>query len=149
MARKARPGGDVQMTGDRALAREIAAARAAFNEALAGRDFDAIASVLAEDCALVPGDDASLIDGRDAQLEAWRSIFARAPNVTYVRTPKRIDVAACGELAAETGWWRGAWSEDGVSARYSGKYFAKWSLDDHWRVVAEVFVTLSRAVDAK
>ncbi|MEQ8403542.1 MAG: nuclear transport factor 2 family protein [Oceanicaulis sp.] len=149
MARKAKPGGDVQMTGDRALAREIADARARFNQALAERDFEAIAAVLAEGCTLVPGDDADLMDGRDAQLGAWRSIFAQAPNVTYVRTPRRIDVAEDGLLAAEAGRWRGAWSADGVSARYSGAYFAKWRQDGgDWRIASEVFVTLSREVGA-
>ena len=149
MARKPKPGGDVQMTGDRTLAREIAVARARFNQALAERDYPAIAAALAEDCTLVPGDDAELMAGRDTQLDAWRSIFAQAPNVSYVRTPQRIDVAEDALLAAETGRWRGAWSADGVSARYSGKYFAKWRLDgDAWRITAEVFVTLARAANA-
>lgn len=148
MARTLKRAGDVQMTGDRAAGRDIAASRARFNAALAQRDFDAIAQALAEDCTLTPGDEADLIAGRDAQLDAWRSIFAQAPDVTYVRTPQRIDVAENGELAAETGRWRGAWSSGGVSQRCSGKYFAKWSLGDHWRIVAEVYVTLSGSGDA-
>ncbi|MGJ3230634.1 MAG: YybH family protein [Oceanicaulis sp.] len=150
MARAARKAADIQMTGDRVLAREIAEMRARFNAALADRDFDAIERALCADCTLVPGDDAELIAGRPAQLDAWRSIFAQAPDVAYVRAPQRIDLAEDGLLAAETGRWRSAWSADGVSARYSGRYFAKWRRvgDGAWRIAAEVFVTLSREAGA-
>ena len=145
MARSAR--GDIQLTGDRAEGRRIAAARAEFNQALAARDLDAVAGVLSEDCTLTPGDDAELIIGRVAQLDAWRSLFAQAPDVTYLRLPRRIDVSEDGDLAAEIGTWTGAWSSQGLSARYSGRYFAKWRLEgDVWRITAEVFVTLSRDV---
>ncbi|XBQ15335.1 MAG: nuclear transport factor 2 family protein [Oceanicaulis sp.] len=147
--RKAKSGGDVQMTGDRTAAREIAAARAAFNQALADRDYGAVEAVLCADCTLTPGDDAALIDGREAQIEAWRSLVSQAPDVAYVRAPRRIDVAEDGRLAAETGRWRGAWSSDGVGMRYSGAYFAKWRFEaDGWKIASEVFVTLSRAAGA-
>lgn len=149
MARTGKPGGDIQMTGDRAAARAVAAARADFNAALAARDFEAIAAVLCEDCTLTPGDDAELMSGRAAQLDAWRGLVAQAADLVYVRAPQRIDVGEDGLLAAETGRWRGAWSSEGVGARYSGRYFAKWRLEgDRWRIASEVFVTLSREVGA-
>ena len=147
MARPARsaPGSDVQLLGDKTAARAIAAARAEFNAALTARDMAAIAAVLAEAVTLVPGDDAVLIEGRTAQLEAWQSIFTNMPDVSYVRTAARIEIGEDGELAAETGRWRGAWSSEGFSIRYTGRYFAKWRFDGtRWMIEAEVFVTLKR-----
>lgn len=145
MVKRVKPGADVQLTGDKAAAKQIAAARAAFNQALAARDFEAIEAALCADCTLVPGDDAELMAGRDTQLDAWRSLIAQAPDVSYMRTPLRIDVGEDGLLAAETGRWKGDWSAHGVHVRYSGRYFAKWRLDgDGWRIASEVFVTLKR-----
>lgn len=145
MVKRTKPGADLQLTGDKAAAKQIAAARAAFNQALAERDYAAIEAALCEDCTLVPGDDAELMAGRDAQLDAWRSIITQAPDVVYVRTPVRIDVAEDGLLAAETGRWKGQWSAQGFEVRYAGRYFAKWRLDgDDWRIASEVFVTLKR-----
>jgi len=151
MARKGKPAAarDVQLTGDKAAARDVLARREAFNQALELRALGEIADVLGEDVTLVPGDDAQLIAGRDAQLEAWQSIFANMPDVTYVRAPARIEVAEDGALAAETGRWRGAWSAEGLTVRYSGRYFAKWRHDGlAWRIEAETFVTLKRAGEA-
>lgn len=142
---RAIPGSDVQLLGDKASARAIAAARALFNAALAARDMDAIAAVLADAVTLVPGDDAALIEGRAAQLEAWQTIFANMPDVSYVRTPARIEVGVDGELAAESGRWRGVWTSEDFSIRYSGRYFAKWRFDGtRWLIEAELFVTLKR-----
>jgi ketosteroid isomerase-like protein len=136
---------ELQLLGDKACARAILAARTGFNAALGTRDLAAIASVLSEAVTLVPGDDAVLIEGRDAQLEAWQSIFTNMPDVSYVRTPTRIEVGEDGELAAETGRWRGAWSAEVFSIRYSGRYFAKWRFDGtSWVIEAEIFVTLRR-----
>jgi len=145
MVKRAKPGADIQLTGDNATAKQIAAARTAFNQALSDRDYSGIEAALCEDCTLVPGDDAELMAGRSAQLDAWRSIIGQAPDVSYVRTPMRIDVGEDGLLAAETGRWKGQWSAHGVAVRYSGRYFAKWRLDgDDWRIASEVFVTLKR-----
>lgn len=133
------------MLGDKAAARAIASARADFNAALTARDMKAISAILAEAVTLVPGDDAVLIEGREAQLQAWESIFTNMPDVSYVRTPGRIEIGADGELAAETGRWRGAWSSEGFAIRYTGRYFAKWRFDgERWLIEAEVFVTLKR-----
>lgn len=148
MARKGKPAAlrDIQLTGDKTAARDVLARREAFNRALELRALGEIADVLGEDVTLVPGDDAQLIAGREAQLEAWRSIFASMPDVSYVRSPARIDVAEDGALAAETGRWRGTWSAERLSVRYSGRYFAKWRHDGlAWRIEAETFVTLKRA----
>ncbi|MEA1942553.1 MAG: nuclear transport factor 2 family protein [Pseudomonadota bacterium] len=147
MARKGKPAAarDVQLTGDKAAARAVLARREAFNRALELRALGEIADVLGEDVTLVPGDDAQPIAGRDAQLDAWQSIFANMPDVSYVRAPARIEVAEDGALAAETGRWRGAWSAEGLTIRYAGRYFAKWRHDGlAWRIEAEAFVTLKR-----
>lgn len=145
-SRRSAASADVQLTGDKAAARAVLAARQAFNAALEMRALGAIRDVLAEDVTLVPGDDAQLIVGRQAQLDAWQSIFSDMPDVSYVRSPARIEVAEDGVLAAETGRWRGAWSSDGLAIRYSGRYFAKWRHDGTgWRIEAETFVTLKRA----
>lgn len=147
MSRKANQSAsrDVQLTGDKTLARQVAAAREAFNAALDARDMPAIAKVLSEDVMLVPGDEAQLITGRQAQLDAWEGVFASMPDIAYVRAPARIDVSEDGLLAAETGRWRGSWSMDGMSVRYTGPYFAKWRHDGTaWLIEAETFVTMKR-----
>ncbi len=137
---------DVQLVGDKSAARAIAAARADFNAALESRALKAIATHLAEDVVLVPGDEAQLITGREAQLEAWSSIFSQMPDVSYVRTPGRIEVCEDSHLAAETGRWKGGWSSEGFAIRYMGRYFAKWRcVDGVWQIEAETFVTMKRS----
>lgn len=137
---------DIQLLGDKQAARAIAAARAGFNAALEARSLKAIADVLVEEVVLIPGDEAQLITGRDAQLEAWSSIFSQMPDVSYVRTPSRIEVCEDSQLAAETGRWKGAWSTDGFAIRYSGRYFAKWRcVEGQWKLEAETFVTMKRS----
>ena len=138
---------DAQLLGDKAAARAIAAARADFNAALDSHSLDSIARHLAENALLVPGDEAQLISGRSDQLAAWASIFEQMPDVSYVRTPARIEVCEDGQLAAETGRWKGAWSTEGFAIRYSGRYFAKWRCSEagHWQIEAETFVTLKRS----
>ena len=147
MAKRAKPGGgDVQLVGEKAAARAVAAARTAFNDALAARDLAGIEAALCETASLVPGDEAELIPSRAAQLDAWRSIFSQAPDAHYVRSPARIEIAEDGRLAAETGRWRGGWSVDGLAVRYFGRYFAKWRLDGvAWRIDSEIFITLKRS----
>ena len=145
MARTDKSASTVQMTGDKASAKQIAVARARFNQALADRDLSVIEHILSEECTLVPGDDAALMNGRQCQLDAWRSLMNQAPDLFYLRSPQRIDVSDDGLLAAETGRWKGQWSTQGMHVRYGGKYFAKWRLDgDDWRIESEVFVTLKR-----
>ena len=149
MTRRSKPLAEVQASGDKTIARRIATARAAFNAAIARRDYQAISEVLCEDCALVPGDDAQLLVGRDMQLEAWQSIVRQAPDAIYVRTPSRIDVSDDHLLAAETGRWKGGWSSDGFQVHYTGRYFAKWRLEgDDWKIASEIFVTLKRTGSA-
>lgn len=144
MARTPKTG--IQLVGDKPAARAVAAARGDFNAALEMRNLKAIAAVLADNVLLVPGDEAECMVGRAAQLEAWQSIFTAMPDVTYVRSPSRIEVGEDGQLAAETGRWRGAWSAEGMSVRCSGRYFAKWRRDGSgWVIEAETFVTLKRA----
>ncbi len=145
MAKSSKPFGDIQLVGDKASAREIARLREAFNQAIAAQDFSGIIAVLSEDATLVPGDDAPLIAGRDAQIEAWKSIYSQCQAVSYVRSPARIEIADEGHLAAETGRWKGGWRSDGLNIDYTGRYFAKWRLDDDgWKISAEVFVTIKR-----
>ena len=145
MVKRVKPGSDVRIAGDKTAGQAIAAARTAFNQALADRDMAVIESVLAEDCVLTPGDDGEQMSGRQTQLDAWRSIMTQAPDLFYLRAPMRIDVSEDGLLAAESGRWNGSWSAHGVQVRYSGRYFAKWRLEGNdWRIASEVFVTLKR-----
>lgn len=142
---KQQPKPDIQFAGDKAAGRAIASVRAAFNTALETRSLKAIADCLHPNAILVPGEDAPLINGRDAQIEAWTTIFNQAPDVHYVRSPARIEVNEDGLLAAESGRWTGGWTVEGMTVRYTGRYFAKWRLDGgDWRIEAETFVTMRR-----
>jgi ketosteroid isomerase-like protein len=146
MARTRKNTSDVQLIGDKPAGRAILAERERFNQALVERDIETIRFILAERATLVPGDEADLIEGRDAQIDAWETIFSNMPDVSYVRTPQRIEIGDDGSLAAETGRWRGGWSTEGMSISYSGRYFAKWrSEGSEWQIEAETFVTLKRS----
>jgi methionine-gamma-lyase len=86
----------------------IRARRAAFNNALAEADLDAIAPLLARDVVLVAGTDSAVIAGRKPQLLAWKREFAAPDRTIYTRLPRRITPSPTAPIAMEHGDWRGA-----------------------------------------
>jgi len=119
--------------------------RAAFNRAIAARDTNAIAPILARDCVMLTGSDSAVIAGRMAQVKVWRREFAVPPPAApavYVRTPGSVTVSPVEPIAMETGAWQGTDSATGAVTS-SGTYAAKWrEVRGEWVIEAEVFVTL-------
>lgn len=123
----------------------IRLARATFNRALADKDLDAIASVLAREVVLVAGTDSAVITGRKAQLLAWKREFAAAPGMAtlYTRTPETILPSPGLPIALEHGQWQGVNRASG-HIEASGAYTAKWRHSPAgWQIEAEIFLTLA------
>ncbi|MDE1918095.1 MAG: nuclear transport factor 2 family protein [Sphingomonadales bacterium] len=123
----------------------IRLARAAFNRALADRDLDAIATVLAREVVLVAGTDSAVITGRKAQVLAWKREFAAAPAAAtlYTRTPETILPSPGLPIALEHGQWQGVNRTSG-QVEASGAYTAKWRHSGGlWQIEAEIFLTLA------
>lgn len=109
--------------------------RAAFNDAIARADLDAIGQVLACDAVLVTGTDSAVFVGRKAQLLAWQREFAAVDRTVYVRTPDTIVASPVEPIALEHGRWAGGAA--------SGDYTAKWrEVAGKWVIEAEIYVTL-------
>lgn len=119
----------------------VSARRAAFNEAIAAKDIEVIADVLADNVILVTGTDSDVYTGRDAQLAIWREDFASRRRAVYVRTPECISVFTVAPIALEYGRWRGE-RETARENFAAGRYAAKWRrIDGAWRLEAEVYAT--------
>ena len=123
-----------------APARAIQDQRSAFNAAIAEKDAETIASVLAEDVLLITGTDSDLYSGREVQVELWRSDFASNERLVYVRTPECIQVSELFPIALERGRWRGEPENDSPGV-VQGSYSAKWRHEDNaWRLEVEVYM---------
>jgi len=126
---------------------EILARRTAFNEAIAARNIEVIADLLAVDVVLVTGTDSVVFAGRDAQLASWRNDFGDGRRAVYVRMPDCVRVFTVSPIALEYGRWRGE-REVARDNFATGRYSAKWRrIDGAWRLEAEVFATESCAGD--
>ena len=125
----------------------IFARRTAFNDAIAAKQIEVIADVLADDVVLVTGTDSVVFTGREAQLATWRDDFGDVRRAIYVRTPDCIRVFGVTPIALEYGRWRGE-REPARENFASGRYTAKWRrIDGSWRLEAEVFATEACAGD--
>lgn len=126
---------------------EIFARRTAFNEAIAARQIEVIADVLADDVVLVTGTDSIVFAGREAQLATWRDDFRDGRRAVYVRTPDCIRVFGVTPIALEYGRWRG--EREVARENFAiGRYTAKWRrIDGAWRLEAEIFATEACAGD--
>lgn len=114
--------------------------RAAFNDALARADLDAIAAILSRDVVLVTGTDSAVLVGRKAQLLAWRREFAAAGRTVYTRSPDTIIASPVEPIALEHGRWRGV----AAGSATSGDYTAKWrETPAGWVIEAEIYLTLA------
>ena len=118
----------------------IRAQRATFNDAIAEKNVEAIASVLADEVVLITGTNSDQFLGRVEQLELWRRDFESADRLVYVRTPECIELSGRFSIALERGHWRG---ERGDGADFAaGRYTAKWRHDGSaWQLEAEIFMT--------
>jgi ketosteroid isomerase-like protein len=123
-------------------AAEIRALRARSNAAIAAHRVDQMRPLLADDYTALPGSSGRPLSAAQTG-ERLAAAFADPGFVTYVRTPKRVAVAASGRRAAETGIWLGLWRKPDGEMRLTGIYQATWvPRDGRWRLLNESFVTL-------
>lgn len=116
----------------------IRARRDAFNDAIARHDAAAMVDFVDEHYQITTGNGARLAGDPTA---VWDGVFARAPDIRFVRTPTSVDVAASGIRAFEVGEWRGSWTTADGPQELGGSYSAHWQRDGEWRLLAEIFVT--------
>jgi ketosteroid isomerase-like protein len=123
--------------------RQIRAARAESNLAIAAHDMAGMRRSFAPGYTILPG---SLGKPLDAEQLAARILptFQDPTFIAYVRTPHRVEIATSGKRAAESGRWVGSWAEMDGEMRLSGTYLATWiPTPAGWRLLNESFVTLA------
>lgn len=134
-------------------AREVRAARARFNEAIATRDLETIRALHAPEYHLITGRSAQF-HGTEAHVALWEQSFVQDPPDLYVRTTREVRVNEGWGLAEELGDWRGVYTTaEGSRAEASGVYAAKWQRSTHaaggagqggtWLLQSEVFTTMA------
>lgn len=116
--------------------------RADFNLAIAAHDAGGLSKFWREDLHVTTGAGRQL-RGRDEVLAAFETIFADGTFVTYIRTPKKIELSASGVRAAESGHWIGRWKKPDGLMEWSGTYLAMWRQENgQWRIQSELYVSL-------
>jgi hypothetical protein len=68
------------------------------------------------------------------------ALLKRRPDLTYERTPVRVEVQQAFGFAHETGSWRERCTEPNGPTELQGDYFVSWrQFDGVWKEQAEVF----------
>jgi ketosteroid isomerase-like protein len=112
------------------------------NAAIARHDVEAVVSFLDTEYQITVGN-GELFHGRAGEPEGWRTEFAKAGDLVYVRNPESVEVSSSGERAAEIGIWVGSWTTLNGPHRAHGRYAAYWrKVSGSWKIRAELFVTL-------
>ena len=123
-------------------AAEIGRLRARSNNAIAAHRVADVRALFADDYTALPGSSGRPFSAEQT-ADRLAAAFADPDFVTYVRTPRRIRVAASGKRAAETGRWLGRWRKADGEMRLTGIYQATWvPRAGGWRLLNESFVTL-------
>jgi ketosteroid isomerase-like protein len=122
--------------------RQIKAVRAESNAAIAAHDLAAMRRSFADGYTILPGSLGKPLDS--AQFAARIGPTFHDPTfVTYVRTPRRVEIATTRKRAAESGRWVGTWNKPDGVMRLSGTYLATWvPTPAGWRLLNESFVSL-------
>ncbi len=117
--------------------REIHAAETALEAAVAAGDEAAFRRMLTEDSLFFGS---SVFDGPDAVVGGWSAILEN-PKIELLWSPRRIEVAASGELAYSVGSYtmRNP-GEDGETRESVGSYVSIWRRDASgaWRLVVDI-----------
>jgi ketosteroid isomerase-like protein len=124
----------------------LRAQRAAFNEAIAKKDIEAVAATMHENIILVTGTASEVFTGRAAQLSLWQKDFENPRRAVYVRTTDCVRVSEVFPVALENGHWRGVREgraeKSGAESFAAGVYAAKWRrVEGTWLLESEVFAT--------
>lgn len=125
-------------------ARDIKAARAAYNAAIAARDVAGLRAAFGDDYIGIAGSGGERIIGGDAMADYFARAFKTPGFLGFVRTPDVVTVAVPAARAME----RGHWSGGSVSGRLTGEYLAVWvPTPQGWKLRSETFVTLGSGAE--
>ncbi len=117
-------------------------ARTLSNDAIARRDSAAFAASLRSDMRITTSTGTHR-DSRAAYVGDMAEGWTADPSMSYVRTPDRVDIAADGARAAESGHWVGTSTMGGAASTFGGSYLAHWVKGTGgWQLIAELFVQL-------
>jgi ketosteroid isomerase-like protein len=123
--------------------RDVRAARAAQNRAIANGDLDSVADFWTDDVELRSGL-GKLALGRAAYRNLFVPTHAPDSSLVYVREPSHVDVSPTWPLAFETGVWAGHLGGVNGASVIRGKYSAQWvKRAGRWLIRGEIFVALS------
>lgn len=121
----------------------IRAARAAFNDAIARRDPDAIAAFFLPSYHVVTARSMQR-NGKEDSVRSWADMFDRDSTATYGRTPDEIHVNEEWGMAEEHGRWTGTLMANDGPMELAGVYAAKWHhTAEGWLLQAEIFTPLT------
>ncbi|NCW46366.1 MAG: DUF4440 domain-containing protein, partial [Gemmatimonadaceae bacterium] len=124
-------------------AREVRAARTAYNAAIVAGDARRIATMLAPTYHAVFGRGAH-VEGDSAARADWEQEFRDNGRGSCERIPGEVVVNDAWRIAHERGIWNCRSRRGAQPIRQRGVYVAKWQRDtgDIWRVQVEVFTTM-------
>lgn len=121
----------------------VRAARAKSNAAIASRDTATLVAMASTTYHSVSSRNAHT-NGRVEVGAQWRDQFAAHSDVSYVRSPTKVQLFAPWQMAEEQGTWVGRWTEPDGKVEVRGTYTAKWRrIDGAWLLEAEVFTPLA------
>jgi ketosteroid isomerase-like protein len=113
--------------------------RAESNRRIAAHDADGAVAMMADGVMVIPSGGGP-ITGRAAVRSAFLAGFADPDFLTYDRQPERIEIAADGLSATETGRWRGLWKPGSGQPTLAGRYTARWRQEaGGWVTLSEIF----------
>ena len=128
-----------------AAQRDIRAARAAQNDAIASNDLDRAATFWTEDVTVRRALGQAL-SGRAAARQALAPPQAPARRIVYRRLTAAVEAGAQWPLAFETGTWEGHLDSADGPVVVGGRFSAQWvKRSGGWLIRSEVFVALTCA----
>ncbi len=126
-----------------AAERDIRAARARSNSAIACHDPDASVAEMALDAQVIASS-GTLVPNRTAMRDAFARAFEDEQFIAFVRIPERIEIDTDGQVAAELGSWRSLWQPEAAERERSGPYLARWTCKNGpWAIASELFIPIS------
>jgi ketosteroid isomerase-like protein len=81
--------------------------------------------------------------GRIQNSKAFAGDFKSKQELTYIRSPKKVEVYLDANTAAETGTWVGRWKNGSEQIVVGGSYYAKWTKSaGRWLIQSEMYTLL-------
>ncbi|HEU4830468.1 MAG TPA: DUF4440 domain-containing protein [Gemmatimonadales bacterium] len=106
--------------------------------AMQARDAAAVSAYYAPDAQLLPPNRRSAM-GPQAIRAAWAGDFS-LPNIDLTFEPRRIDVAASGDLASDIGTYRVSLDGPAGPVSDTGKYVVVWrKVNGEWKIAADMW----------